>query len=667
MNIKLIGKLISNEYRNNKNTIIPYLISGVLTVMTFFILFSLAFCPYIYKDHFEAFYGAQTIAIMLEIGGEITGIFAAAFLIYANQFVMKGKRKEIGLYGVLGLDRKHITSILIIETFINAGIIIGCGIILGTFFNKIMLLILYKIIGQAPVSGLFFSGRAFAMTLEYYGVISLICLLANVFSVNVANPIELLKSDKTGEKEPPVKIGLLIIGLITTGAGYYIAISCKSATDAINMFFGAVILVMIGTYSLFTAGSIFILKRLKNNKKFYFKTSNFISVSNLMYRMKHNASGLASICILSTGVILLLSCAGSLYALGQRTVNSMYAYGFRAQRYETVAGKEEEYEEALQMAAEKTGIELSDNHVYYEYYTTTWKDVDGNYTDEIDVFNPSYVRDVYYFDLARYNEYSGDNASLQVNEILLYSSRGGKVEATNILGEDYKVVGNPDIEKIKAVVNPTMALFDTLIIVFDSENTTAKVCTNDKLLGNPGSFPIYIGYDVNGTYSDDTMNEFIGVFKEAAGITDEDSNIGFKQMEERFFLNVYGGVFFVGLFLAALFLMATVLIIYYKQLAEGLEDRERFQIMQNVGMTDEEIRATIKKQILILFFLPVVTAIIHMAVASNIIRLFLRVIVIVDSATFAMTIAVVSLVFVIVYAMVYKLTSREYYKIVGTK
>ena len=280
--------------QKNKKTLIPYLIAGTMTVMIYYILQSLAYCPYIYKDGVEAFYGAQIIAILLDISGQIVAIFAVIFLFYTNQFMMRARKKEMGLYGVLGMSKKNITYILAAESLIHAFICIVAGIIMGTFLNKLMLLILYKIIGQTPVNGLFFSAEALKSTLVLFVIFYAVCLIYNIISIRVGNPIELLQSDKTGEKEPKVKVFIFLLGIVTLIAGYGLALSAKSIGDAINILFLSILLVVIATYCLFTAGSIFILKRLKKNPKFYYKTKNFISVSNLMFRMKHNAAGLAA-------------------------------------------------------------------------------------------------------------------------------------------------------------------------------------------------------------------------------------------------------------------------------------------------------------------------------------------------------------------------------------
>lgn len=271
MNHKLLNKLVFRGMQKNRKTLIPFLMAGTFTVMIFYILQSLAYCPYIYYKGVEAFYGAQTIAIILDISSQITAVFAVLFLFYANQFLIKGRKKEMGLYGVLGMSKKNITYIMTAETILYALISMAVGMMTGIFLNKLMLLMLYKIIGQRPVEGLFFSTKAFGNTMMLFGIIFACCLLHNVRSIRVGNPITLLKSNHTGEKEPKVKIGIFLLGVVTLAAGYYLALTAKMASEAISSLFISILLVVLATYCLFTAGSIFILKRLKKNPKFLLK------------------------------------------------------------------------------------------------------------------------------------------------------------------------------------------------------------------------------------------------------------------------------------------------------------------------------------------------------------------------------------------------------------
>ncbi len=649
--------------QKNKKTLFPFLIAGTVTVMSFYILQSLAYCPYIYVDHKEAFYGAQTIAILLEISSEITAFFAVLFLFYANQFMIKGRKKEMGLYGVLGMSRKNITSILTAETVLNALICIVAGIAAGTFFNKLMLLVLYKVIHQPTVSGLFFSGAALKNTVILFALIYAACLIYNIRSIQVGNPITLLQNDKAGEKEPKVKVVIFLLGVITLIAGYALALSAKTAGDAINVLLMSILLVVIATYCLFTAGSIFILKRLKKNPKFYYKTKNFISVSNLMFRMKHNAAGLASICVLSTGVILLLTCGFSLMMLVEKNIDNNYPTDIKA--VVSVADEKEGRENLakIEQVLEENHIETSEE-IYRQYRRLMVTKEDGKFgvvSPDAGYAGMASMADTYLLSVSDYNQYAGTNLSLPSNEVLIYSAdhhwKAG--EKLDFLGMEYQVAEEADYGSIFYILDTTMSLFERQILVFSDDAQIQSFMEKSGQKENPAGYHVYIGYQIKNDLNA-TQRESL---KQQMKLTDLE--ISFKEDEKFFYYDLYGGVFFVGMFLAVLFLMATVMIIYYKQMSEGYEDQKRFQILANVGLTKAEAKKSIQTQVMILFFLPVGAAIVHMIVASNIVRLFLRMMLIVDAFTFNMAIAVVCLIFLAVYALVYKITSKEYYKIVN--
>lgn len=636
--------------QKNKKTLIPYLLAGTMTVMIYYILQSLAHCPYIYKDGVEAFYGAQIISILLEISGQIVAVFATVFLFYTNQFMIRARKKEMGLYGVLGMSKKNITYILAAESLMNALISIVTGIVMGTFLNKLMLLILYKIINQPPVNGLFFSVEALKSTLVLFVILFAVSLIYNVASIRVGKPIALLQSDRTGEKEPKVKVPIFILGIITLTAGYKLALSAKSIGGAVNILFVSILLVVIATYCLFTAGSIFILKCMKKNPKFYYKTKNFISVSNLMFRMKHNAAGLASICVLSTGVILLLTCGFSLMMLIGKNIDDRYPTDIKVAETVSEAGKGMDDFVTMNKALQQDGIVTTDQ-IYRQYRNIMVTEKDGKQKiADPDTFDSDIASDIvtYLLSAADYNEYADMNLTLKDDEILIYSSgkEWKKGDNLNFMGKEYTVAGEAEYSAIRYIIDSTMSIFEREILVF------------------PDEYEVFIGYQLEKALTEEQM-ETVRVLMELGGLNRE--AIRFKSEEMSAFYSIYGGIFFVGMFLAALFLMATVMIIYYKQMSEGYEDQKRFQILSNVGLTEKEAKESIRTQVMLLFYLPVAAAIMHMIVASSVVRLFLRMILIVDTFTFNMAIAIVSMIFLVIYTIVYKITSREYYKIVNRK
>jgi len=646
--------------QKNKKTLIPYLLAGTMTVMIYYILQSLAHCPYIYKDGVEAFYGAQLISILLEISGQIVAVFATVFLFYTNQFMIRARKKEMGLYGVLGMSKKNITYILAAESLMNALISIVTGIVMGTFLNKLMLLILYKIINQPPVNGLFFSVEALKSTLVLFVILFAVSLIYNVASIRVGKPIALLQSDRTGEKEPKVKVPIFILGIIT--------LTAKSIGGAVNILFVSILLVVIATYCLFTAGSIFILKCMKKNPKFYYKTKNFISVSNLMFRMKHNAAGLASICVLSTGVILLLTCGFSLMMLIGKNIDDRYPTDIKVTETVSEAGKGMDDFVTMNKALQQDGIVTTDQ-IYRQYRNIMVTEKDGKQKiADPDTFDSDIASDIvtYLLSAADYNEYADMNLTLKDDEILIYSSgkEWKKGDNLNFMGKEYTVAGEAEYSAIRYIIDSTMSIFEREILVFPDDEQICDLMAEAGQRVNPDEYEVFIGYQLEKALTAE-QRETVRALVELGGLKHE--AICFKSEEMSVFYTLYGGIFFVGMFLAALFLMATVMIIYYKQMSEGYEDQKRFQILSNVGLTEKEAKESIRTQVMLLFYLPVAAAIMHMIVASSVVRLFLRMILIVDAFTFNMAIAIVCVIFLVVYTIVYKITSREYYKIVNQK
>mgnify|MGYP003080201536 CR=1 FL=1 len=651
--------------QKNKKTLIPYLLAGTMTVMIYYILQSLAHCPYIYKDGMEAFYGAQIISILLEISGQIVAVFAAVFLFYTNQFMIRARKKEMGLYGILGMSKKNITYILAAESLINALISIVTGIMMGTFLNKLMLLILYKIINQPPVNGLFFSVEALKSTLVLFVILFAVSLIYNVASIRVGKPIALLQSDRTGEKEPKVKVPIFILGIITLTAGYKLALSAKSIGGAVNILFVSILLVVIATYCLFTAGSIFILKCMKKNPKFYYKTKNFISVSNLMFRMKHNAAGLASICVLSTGVILLLTCGFSLMMLIGKNIDDRYPTDIIVTETVSEAGKGMDDFAAINKALQQDGIVTTDQ-IYRQYRNimVTEKDGKQKITDP-DTFDSDIASDIvtYLLSAADYNEYANTDLKLKDDEILIYSSgkEWKKGDNLNFMGKEYTVAGEADYSAIRYIIDSTMSIFEREILVFPDDEQICALMAEAGQRVNPDEYEVFIGYQLEKALTAEQM-ETVRALVELGGLNHE--AICFKSEEMSVFYTLYGGIFFVGMFLAALFLMATVMIIYYKQMSEGYEDQNRFEIMQKVGLSHREVKSSIRRQILMVFFLPLLMAMLHISMAFPLIRRMLLLFGMTNTRLFIGCTAGTVLIFALVYGLIYLMTAKSYYHIV---
>ncbi len=670
MTSNLLGRLAFNGLKNNKKTILPYVLVSSITVMVFHILMSLIYSRFLVSNGHPMFYGADYIVLFLHFGSIAVAIFSVIFLMYGNRFVQKSGKKEIGLYGVLGLSKKNVSRILMIQSSVQALSSMAFGILASVFVNKLVVLFLYKLVHQPVVKGMEFSLKATIITVIFFGLIFISLFVFNLLEVRLGNPINLLKSENLGEKEPKTKWALLVIGVVTLFAGYYIAVNIENTFSAISSLFTAIVLVTIGTYALFIAGTIFVLKMLKKNKKYYYQTRHFISLSNLIFRMKHNAAGLASICILSTAVILLMVCSSSLVMLGEQNINSMFRRDIVTWCKNDGSHTAESLEETIDEALLAGNVEGTEKIVRLYHEDLCFSDGEGLTPLTRMTADFSQMRVVYMITAEQYNAYTGENISLGEGEILRYSSADKVKNGTlSLFGKNYQVkekIGNGCLVE---TFDPSMGLFAKEIIVVSDENEIASlieaknICLNGEKALLDGYDGCYLGFNV----PKDVDQSNVDIVRNELSSKLGNAEISYKAEEKKVFYSIYGGTFFVGIFLAALFLIATVMIIFYKQMSEGIEDKKRFEILSNAGLSDKEAKGVIRNQVMIMFFLPAICAIIHIIFASRILRLFLAMILYVDTFTFNLAIAIVSLVFLGAYALVYLITSRQYYEIVYGK
>lgn len=670
MNSNLLSRLAFNGLKNNKKTILPYVLVSSITVMVFHILMSLIYSRFLVSNGHPMFYGADYIVLFLHFGSIAVAIFSVIFLMYGNRFVQKSGKKEIGLYGVLGLSKKNVSRILLIQSSVQALSSMAFGILASVFVNKLVVLFLYKLVHQPVVKGMEFSLKATIITVIFFGLIFISLFVFNLLEVRLGNPIDLLKSENLGEKEPKTKWALLVIGVVTLFAGYYIAVNIENTFSAISSLFTAIVLVTIGTYALFIAGTIFVLKMLKKNKKYYYQTRHFISLSNLIFRMKHNAAGLASICILSTAVILLMVCSSSLVMLGEQNINSMFRRDIITWCKNDGSHTAESLEETIDEALLAGNVEGTEKIVRLYHEDLCFAGGEGLTPLTRMTADFSQMRVVYMITAEQYNAYTGEKISLGEGEILRYSSADKVKNGTlSLFGKNYQVkekIGNGCLVE---TFDPSMGLFAKEIIVVSDENEIASlieaknICLNEEKPLLEGYDGCYLGFNV----PKDVDQSNVDIVRNELSSKLGNAEISYKAEEKKVFYSIYGGTFFVGIFLAALFLIATVMIIFYKQMSEGIEDKKRFEILSNAGLSDKEAKGVIRNQVMIMFFLPAICAIIHIIFASRILRLFLAMILYVDTFTFNLAIAIVSLVFLGAYALVYLITSRQYYEIVYGK
>ena len=526
----------------------------------------------------------------------------------------------------------------------------------GVILNKLMFLVLLKILDFAVPFGFSVSIPSMEITLIVFIGIFTVTLISNLFQIHIAKPIELLKGGEHGEKEPKTKWLMTIIGIISLSIGYAMALTVKSPLSALNLFFVAVVLVMVGTYCLFTAGSIAILKLLRKNKKFYYKTRNFTSVSGMLYRMKQNAVGLANICILSTAVLVMISTTVSLYIGMEDGLKARFPRNVMINASGISENQTKKLNDIIELETKETKIK---NKVDYfsEYFMSTRKD-DTFLLKKATAAYSSDICSLLTISLSDYNRLEGENVTLKDDELLLFSTpkKYGK-DLMTIEGKSFKVK-----EELSTLSISRMDIVDTYFLILSDVGAVRNI--NAGVQGTKPSVRSYtVEFDVEGTdkeiisFTDKLKQNFS---KEIPLPVSIESAAGSKES----FFAVYGGLFFLGIFLGTLFLMTTVLIIYYKQISEGYDDKERFNIMQKVGMSKAEIKESINRQILMVFFLPLVFAVIHIAFAFPMIAKLLATLNLINVPLLRMCTVVTILVFAVIYTVVYFLTARVYLKIV---
>lgn len=634
----------------------PYIIASTLTVMMNYILMFIA-----YNKGLDSMPGAESVKGTMNFGVLVVIPFSVVFLFYTNSFLIKRRSKEIGLYNILGMGKRHIAKMLFFETIYTALISIVGGIALGILFSKLSVLLLYKIMDFPAPFGLELSNQGIRNIVVMFGTAHILILIKNLIKVSVSKPVELLQGGNAGEKEPKTKWIMTILGVICIGIGYYMAVTIEDPMSALSMFFVAVILVIIGTHLLFTAGSIAVLKLLKSNKRYYYKASHFTSISGMLYRMKQNAVGLANICILSTMVIVVFSTTVSLYSGLENILNEKFSRDMVITGVDLNKASVDRIKDEAKKTMDSYGYDMKD---LFEY-----ESVDMNTIKTGNILGDSEVQDndtaerilVKAITLDDYNRLSGEKVVLNDDEILIHGVKKELTGSIKIGDKEYKIIKN--FGKIGVEEELYIRLIDTYVIVFKDEATVKQVYDviyMDRSSWNGMNYTC--AFDTNAP-KDKQVNITNKLKDVMVGIRN-DIEVNGIELDRADFLKVFGGLLFLGISLGILFIMATVLIIYYKQISEGYDDRERFIIMQKVGMTKKEVKSTIRFQVLLVFFLPLIVASIHTAFAFNMIFKIVQLFGMQNSTLFAYVTAVTILVFAILYGIVYAITAKTYYRIV---
>lgn len=669
---KVYRKLAFTNIKNNGSLYLPYIISGMVTVAMFYIMMFLN-----NSKGLEKIYGSSYLTSIMALGVGTIAVFSYIFIFYTNSFIIKRRKKEIGVYNILGMEKRHIAKLMGIETVTVALIAIIGGIVTGILFSKLSIMLLYKILAVKETIKFEINFSTIINTLIVFGILYALTLVYNMMQIKLANPIELLRSGNVGEKEPKSKWLMTIIAVGCLAVAYYISFTTKNPLKVLSLFFVAVLLVIVGTYLLFIAGSIVFLKMLRKNKKFYYNKKHFAAVSGMIYRMKQNAGGLASICILSTMVLVIIASTVSMYIGLDDELKTRYPMeAVTYVDYHKVDDNVDSVRDHIRQIIEDEGRTITDEKTY-EYFNMMTNQYDNRLekTSENDILeNGTYVNIVTKDALCELEDTfdEKDIPELADNSVAVYGTKKYNYDSINIMGREFDVKESK-YYKIKKDAYISSSFTNEYYIVVNNMDTLTQLFNLQKEVYGDRAFTFRntIGFDFDGTKQQKInctkkINQYL--------VSDAEKEIGNgtayvegRAENEEAVYTLYGGIFFLGIFLGTMFLMVTVMIIFYKQTSEGYDDKERYEIMEKVGMSNAEVKKSIQSQVRMVFFLPIVTAAIHVAAAFPMLRRLLVMFNLTDTQLMIECMIGTLLVFLVIYYLVFKLTSRTYYKIVGNQ
>lgn len=676
-------KLAARSMKSNRRFYLPYILTVIGTAAAFYIMAAIVSDPGSKELAAGTSNGPMYVSMFMTLGMFVLGLFSCIFLLYTNSFLMKRRQKELGLYSVLGMSKTNIAGIMVFEALYIALIGIGGGLAVGILLTKLVSLALFRLMRLPVPFGFSVQPIAIIIVVLFFAGLILLTLLANLAKVGRSRPVELLRGGNVGEKEPKANWFLTIVGVLFLGAGYAVAMLVDNPGMAVAVYFLAVFAVIIGTYCLFTSVSIAVLKALRRNKRYYYKAKHFISVSGMLYRMKRNAVGLANICILCTMVMVMVSGTLSLYLGSEEQVNvycpadvvvetTYYASSTEDHVYNEETGEETiEYHTPYDAAAMDAWFE--DYFAGHKLTPSAAKAVE--YYSFTAVDSEDHVSLVTAVTAETYAQLTGEAApELAPGEALAHVPSGYKFgDGLNFLDKDgntlsIQFVGEAQLSSAQVELNTAILSQseddDIVLVVPDTAALLELVAGQEN-----GSYVWRGQYDFDA--SDEAVSAMVDDYwaasREGGGVDAgyyDVLRIDLRSETERDVYGLSGGFLFLGVFLGIVFLMATVLIIYYKQVSEGYEDNARFEIMRKVGLSEREARRAIRSQILTVFFMPILVAAIHIAFDFNLVVLLLRLFSLTNVKLTALCTLGTLLVFCAVYAVVYALTARSYYKIV---
>ena len=657
---KLISSLAVSNLKKNRTLYIPFSIASITMMVITYILLALSTNKTILQSN-----GGNTVVMALGFGVVIMLLVSTLTMIYANGFVMKNRSKEFGLYSILGLGRSQIQLLQVVEMLLFAVMNLIVGLVLGVLLNRLAFALLLKAMRfNVPISYEFQIASVIIIGILFSGIFVFLMIL-NAIKIRVSRPLELLREKKSGEKTGRFLSIRALIGVAILGYAYYISQSIESPIKALGWFFVAVLLVVIATYILFDAGSIALLRFLKNRKTFYYRPINFISVSNLIFRMRKNAMGLASICILSTMVLVTLGTTGSLQFGAQEVINKTSPTDFTFRNMYRNPEETAEYSKEVKQLAAGTASKVTD---FYEYsYILTAGNHEGN------VLNTNFKNlgalpeaMIVLVSVEDYNRNTGENLTVQSGEMLLGEESFKKNPTFNQVSIGDNTISVAQVIDVKnfskiAVANPNITDHSYIGILNEEDMVKAvPYYSKDNDEGHRSYTRNYVALWNTSSKTDDEKQKELEAYQQSDIAGGIDGKIEIAQLLFQF----YGSLLFLGILLAIAFSVGAVLVIYYKQVSEGYEDRERYVILKKIGIDQPMIHQSINRQVLIVFFLPLLTAFLHTALSYNMVSKIVLIFGI-KGSIIGLTMLAVAGVFMIAYFLVYKITSREYFKIIN--
>ena len=663
---RLTNRLVLSNLIKNRKLYYPYTLATILVIAITYIFTSLTL-----NSHLDDLTGADAIKMVLGLGLGIVALSSGIIVLYANSFVMKNRSKELGLYSVLGLEKRHLFSMILKETMIMGFVTLLLGIGVGALFDKLIYAFLQRLIGESTGLVSTFQVMTIPIVLVIFACIFSFLVLVNGFRLLRLNPLQLTKDGLKGEKKGRFLVIQTFLGLGAMGYGYYLALSVQNPVIAIMSFFLAVLLVILGTYLLFNAGTTVVLQLLKKKKSYYYKPNNMISISNLVFRMKKNAVGLATIAILSSMVLVTLVGAASIYAGKKDYLVSAapHDYSVSGNKVDLTSTKKL-MDDFLIKTGEQANEEVAVSYLFFG--------IKNQETNKLTVFTKNERKVVpksivLVFSQETFKQLTGKELNLSSNQIALYTKNKTlkTQKSLSIDGKNYQIhrqLGDFINKKIPNIYKIIVSDYSYLVVpdikIFES-----------SMKGTSIAQATYVGVNVKDPTHDakknlDLLDQIAGeatkqLAGQTPGVPESYFSANSRYDAEGMVNGFVGGTFFIGIFLSIIFMLGTVLVIYYKQISEGYEDRERFVILQKIGLDDLQVKQTIRKQVLTVFFLPLIFAFIHLAFAYHMLSLIVRIIGVFNPRLMLVVTIIVCGVFFLAYVLVFVLTSRSYRRIVS--